>query len=381
MASFCGSGEWTVLGLMCGTSLDGLDAARLRLRCGEQGLERWELLDWQEAPYPAALRSEAEALILGEARSAAAFASLHVGLARAFADFVRTAFPAPIADLAGFPGQTLWHDPEGAQLSFQIGSPAAFAALTGLPTVGEFRLPDVLAGGQGAPLVPLADALLHRDAREYRALLNIGGIANVTLLPPGRGSEGVLAWDTGPGNTLLDSFARLATGASCDEGGRLAAAGRVLPELLAEWLAEPWFQRPPPKSTGREHFGGRFLGPAALAGLRAQHADADLAATLLALSVESVALALDGVPADRLYVAGGGSANPTLMAALAARLAPLALASSAALGLPPAAKEAADFAVLALEAAAGRPVSLPAVTGARAPAAAGLFAPGRLHCF
>jgi len=381
MAKFAGEGEWTVLGLMCGTSLDGLDAARLRLRCSARGLEAWTLLDWQEAPYPAALRADAEALIQGETRSAAAFAGLHVGLARAFADFVRARFAAPIADLAGFPGQTLWHDPEGAGLSFQIGSPAAFATLSGLPTVGEFRLPDVLAGGQGAPLVPLADALLHRDAREYRGLLNIGGIANLTLLPPGRGTEGVRAWDTGPGNTLLDSFARLATGAPYDGDGRLAAAGRALPDLLAAWLAEPWFRRPPPKSTGREHFGGRFLPPVALAALREQHGDADLAATLVALTVESVAAALAGAPVDRLYVAGGGSANPTLMAALAARLAPLPIATSAALGLPPAAKEAADFAVLALEAAAGRPITLPAVTGVRAPAAAGLFAPGALHCF
>jgi anhydro-N-acetylmuramic acid kinase len=381
MASFAGNGEWTVLGLMCGTSLDGLDAARLRLRCGEQGLEAWELIDWQEAPYPPALRAVAEALIQGEAVSAAAFAGLHVGLGRAFADFVRARFPAPIADLAGFPGQTIWHDPDGAQLSLQIGSPAAFAALSGLPTVGEFRLPDVLAGGQGAPLVPLADALLHRDPREYRALLNIGGIANLTLLPPGRGTQGVRAWDTGPGNTLLDGFARLVTGAPCDEDGRLAAAGRVLPALLAEWLAEPWFRRPPPKSTGREFFGGRFLAATSLTALRAQHADADLAATLVALTVESVAAALAGAPVDRLYVAGGGSANPVLMAALAARLAPLPIATSAALGLPPAAKEAADFAVLALEAAAGRPVTLPAVTGAPAPAPAGLFAPGALYSF
>lgn len=381
MATFGGSGEWTVLGLMCGTSLDGLDAARLRLRCGPQGLEAWQLIDWAEAPYPPALRATAETLIAGGAASAAAFAALHVGLARAFADFVRARFPAPIADLAAFPGQTLWHDPEGARLSFQIGSPAAFAALSGLPTVGEFRLPDVLAGGQGAPLVPLADALLHRDAQEYRALLNIGGIANLTLLPPGRGTAGVRAWDTGPGNTLLDSFARLVTGEPCDAGGRLAAAGRVLPGLLAEWLAEPWFHRPPPKSTGREHFGGRVLPPAALAALRAQHADADLAATLVALTVEPVARALAGEPVERLFVAGGGSANPALMAALSARVAPLPVATSEALGLPPAAKEAADFALLALEAAAGRPVTLPAVTGAAAPAAAGLFAPGALHRF
>ena len=179
---FHGSGEWTVLGLMCGTSLDGLDAARLRLRAGASGLEAWEFLDFATAPYPPALRLEAEALIEGGRCSAAALGGLHVGLAQAFAAFVTERFPAPVADLAAFPGQTLWHDPDGAGFSLQIGSPAAFALLTGLPTVGEFRLPDVLLGGQGAPLVPLADALLHRDAVEARALVNVGGIANVTRL-------------------------------------------------------------------------------------------------------------------------------------------------------------------------------------------------------
>lgn len=373
---FHGSGEWTVLGLMCGTSLDGLDAARLRLRAGASGLEAWEFLDFATAPYPPALRLEAEALIEGGRCSAAALGGLHVGLAQAFAAFVTERFPAPVADLAAFPGQTLWHDPDGAGFSLQIGSPAAFALLTGLPTVGEFRLPDVLLGGQGAPLVPLADALLHRDVVEARALVNVGGIANVTLLPPGRGVDGVRAWDTGPGNTLMDSLARLATGKPFDADGALAARGHVLEPLLAEWLADPWFRREPPKSTGRERFGGSFLPPAALDALRREHGDADLMATLLELTVCAIADALERERVDRVYLAGGGAENPALRARLAARIAPVPLATSDALGLPSAAKEAADFAVLALEAAAGRPVALPAVTGARAAAGAGLFAPG-----
>ncbi|MBN2171000.1 MAG: anhydro-N-acetylmuramic acid kinase [Candidatus Krumholzibacteriota bacterium] len=377
---FAGPGAWTVLGLMSGTSLDGLDAARVRLERGDGGLAGWKLLEYQELPYPPVLRGEMEALVRGEERDAATFTRLHVGLARAFAEFVALAFGSPadgsVADLAAFPGQTLFHDP-AAGLSLQIGSPAAFAALTGLDTVGEFRLPDMLAGGQGAPLVPLADALLHRDLVEYRVLVNLGGIANLTLLPPGRGAGDVRAWDTGPGNVLLDQAARLGLGAERDEGGAAAASGAVREGRLQEWLAHPWFHRRPPKSTGRELFGRAFLG---LADLRREldvMGPDDLLATLTELTVESVAQAVPTGEADRVYVAGGGARNDTLLRRLRERLAPLPVAPMEALGLPAEAKEAVDFAVLALEAAAGRPVALPAVTGAKRAATAGLFCPGR----
>ena len=377
---FSGSGSWVVLGLMSGTSLDGMDAARVRFTREDGRLRSWELLAYREGPFPAALRGELGALVRGEERSASAFARLHVDLARAFANFVLAAFPGKgentIADLAAFPGHTLWHDPAGAGFSFQIGSPSAFASLTGIPTVGDFRLPDVLLGGQGAPLVPLADAILHRDEQEYRALVNLGGIANLTLLPPGEGVEGVRAWDTGPGNTLLDLAAGLATGEPCDRDGRIAAAGSVRTDRLREWLAHPWFGQAPPKSTGRELFGGSFLGPEDMAReLEAVGAE-DLLATLAELTVEPIVGALSGLPVDRLCVAGGGTSNAHLMSRLAERLTPLPVLSSDALGMPPAAKEAVDFALLALEAAAGRPVALPAVTGARRAASAGLFSPG-----
>jgi len=376
--NYTGMGSWTVLGLMSGTSLDGLDAALMRFTRGAEEPLGWELLRHREAPYPEELRVEMEALIRGEPRRASEFARLHVELAGAFAEFVAEAFaddPAP--ELAGFPGQTLWHDPVGGGLSFQIGSPAAFAQLSGIPTVGEFRLPDVLAGGQGAPLVPLADALMHRrpPGGEFIALLNLGGIANVTLLPPGRGTEGVRAWDTGPGNTLLDSLSRLATGSPCDEGGRLAAKGRIWPEVLEFWLDMEWFGWPPPRSTGRELFGGVFLHLDELERLRGGMGDADLMATLVELTVEPIVAALASEPVDRLYVAGGGTRNDHLMKRLTERLAPLPQHSMEELGLPAEAKEAADFALLALEAAAGRPVALPAVTGAAWPMSAGLFAP------
>ncbi len=381
MRDFKGEGEWTVLGLMSGTSLDGLDAARMRFIREGDGTLRAELLAFEQAPMPKELGAELERLTRGGSGDAACFGALQVDVARAFADFVMTAFADcwPPAELAAFPGQTLWHDPDHGGFSYQVGSPAAFAALTGLPTVGEFRLPDVIAGGQGAPLVPLADALLRRDAPggEMRALLNLGGIANLTLLPPGRGVEGVRAWDTGPGNLLLDSLSRLATSAPFDEGGRLAAAGKARPELLAEWLAHPWFHRPPPKSTGRELFGGDLLPEVELEGLRLEIGEADLMATLVELTVEPIVAALASEQVDRLFVSGGGARNDFMIDRLTERIHPLRLFPFEHLGLPAEAKEAADFALLALEAAAGRPVALPAVTGAAHAASAGVFCPGR----
>ena len=379
-ANFSDPGEWIVLGLMSGTSLDGLDAARVRFSRDERGLRDWELIEYGEEPFPEPLRSECEALIRGEARSAREFAALHFGLARAFADFVRRCFPeaaaAGLADLAAFPGQTVHHMPGPGGHSFQIGSPAAFATLTGLPTVGEFRMPDLLCGGQGAPLAPLADALLRRDAREYRAVLNLGGIANVTLLPPGNGVDGVLAWDIGPGNTLLDAVSRMAFGEPCDRGGAAAARGGVDERRLERWLAHPYFAKRPPKSTGRELFGGELLGRDDLrAALDAIGAD-DLLATLVELTVRPVVKALSPLAIDRLFLSGGGCENARIVARLRESLAPIVLDSVASLGTPPAAKEAVDFALLALEAAAGRPVALPAVTGASRPAGAGLFSRG-----
>ncbi len=381
MREFKGEGAWTVLGLMSGTSLDGLDAARVRFRRESDGAMQAELLAFEEAPLPEALRCELERLSRGGLGDAACFGALQVKIARVFAEFVREAFADcwPPADLAGFPGQTLWHDPDGGGFSYQVGSPAAFAALTGLPTVGEFRLPDVLAGGQGAPLVPLADALLRRDVPggETRALLNLGGIANLTLLPPGRGVEGVRAWDTGPGNLLLDCLSRLSLGRAFDPGGQLAAAGSSRAELLAEWLTHPWFDRAPPKSTGRELFGGTLLPEVELEALRLEIGDADLMATLVELTLEPIVAALAPEPVDRLFVSGGGARNDYLIRRLAERVHPLPLLPFEHLGMPAEAKEAADFALLALEAAAGNPVALPSVTGASKATGAGVFCPGR----
>jgi len=377
---FSGDGEWILLGLMSGTSLDALDAARLRVRTEGGEIRRWELIDARERPLGEPLRGALESLIRGGKTDAAGFARLHVDFARACAEFVLAEFPPLreecVADLAAFPGQTLWHDPGGAGLSFQIGSPAAFATLTGIPSVGEFRLPDVLRGGEGAPLVPLADALLFRSPDESRALLNLGGIANLTLLPAGRGTESVRGWDTGPGNTLLDAATRLATGAPFDAGGRLASAGRVSEKHLRAWLSHPWFSQAPPRSTGRELFGGSFLGPQQLGDLLAELGAEDLLATLAELTLRPIIAGLSASDVQKVYVAGGGAENAHLMARLREGLAPLPVASSEELGLPPKLREAACFAVLALEAAAGRPVALPGVTGARAASGAGLFAAG-----
>ncbi|MCP4546751.1 MAG: anhydro-N-acetylmuramic acid kinase [bacterium] len=377
---FMCAGAWDVLGLMSGTSLDGLDAARLRFERDEQGLKSWRLLDHSERPLPRRLKHDLQGLIEGQPLTASAWAGLHVDLARVFAEFVTAEFPpranGSIADLAAFPGQTVHHDPDGARVSLQIGSPAVFARLTGIDTIGEFRQPDVLLGGQGAPLVPLADALLHRSLQESRVLLNIGGIANVTVLPPGRGVEGVRAWDTGPGNTLLDLACRVTGAGEFDDEGRLAREGEVDGERLKRWLEQPWFDRQPPKSTGRELFGGSFLGPEEMAVEMAAMGRANLLATLVELTVEGIVRALANLTVDCLYVGGGGLRNTWLMERLTQAVHPLTVAPADELGLPAGVKEAADFALLALEAAAGGAVALPAVTGARSPAGAGIYCPG-----
>jgi len=358
---------------MSGTSLDGMDLVLARFAL-EEGVVRWEILRQASSPWPCPLREQLLALASGEPRPAADFSRLHFEIARAFAAFVAEALDGDRAELAAFPGQTIHHDPAGGH-GLQLGSPAVFAQLTGLRSVGDFRGPDLALGGQGAPLVPLADALLRRSPDEHRVLLNLGGIANLTLLPPGWGVEGVRAWDLGPGNILLDLASRALLDEPFDRDGRRAAAGRPRSELLESWLAHPWFAQAPPKSTGRELFGTEFLPAAELEALALETGVEDLLATLAELTVEPVARALAGGRTERLVVAGGGAENSHLMSRLAERLAPLPVESVAALGVPPQYKEALDFALLAWLAEAGHPVSLPPVTGASRPAPAGIVAP------
>jgi anhydro-N-acetylmuramic acid kinase len=269
----------------------------------------------------------------------------------------------------GCHGQTVRHRPERG-FTLQIGNPALLAELTGIKVVADFRSRDVAAGGQGAPLVPAFHAVAFGDPRETIAVVNIGGIANVTLLPQ---RSPVLGFDTGPGNCLMDLWAQRHLGEPIDKDGAWAAGGKPLSDLLARLLAEPFFAQPAPKSSGRELFNAQWLSGLLQGGETHQ----DVQATLLELTVETISRAVLGtrpVPA-RLIVCGGGSFNAALMKRLAERLVPMLVETSTQHGLDPDQVESTAFAWLAKCAVEGRPGNLPEVTGARGPRVLGAIYP------
>jgi anhydro-N-acetylmuramic acid kinase len=295
--------------------------------------------------------------------------------------------PGDIA-VIGSHGQTVYHAvgvEAPTRSTLQVGEAAVIAAQTGITTVADFRVADVAAGGQGAPLVSYVDWLLLRDSSGTRAIQNIGGIANVTYLPPGDSPQGVFAFDTGPGNMLIDDAVRRATGGrhSYDRDGKLAARGRVDANLLVALLAHPYLQQAPPKTTGREAFGTSF-GAQVWARARAKDLPAeDVVATLTALTAASIAEAyhrfLPQMP-DQVILGGGGAHNPTLVAMLQQRLGSTPIMHHEFLGVSSDAKEAIAFAVLAYETLHGRPGNLPGCTGAKAQAVLGKITPGANFC-
>ncbi len=365
-----------VVGLMSGTSLDGIDAALVDLEEGPGDALRWRLVAFETRPFTPARREEIhDAMIAG---NAAALARLHARLGEWFAAAVlgvcRTAGVSPRElDLVGSHGQTMWHEPprEGERgATLQLGCPATIAERTGVDVVSDFRSRDVAAGGEGAPLVPWVDRLLFAGDRP-RVLQNIGGMANLTLLPP-HGDDGpIVAFDTGPGNALIDAAVALASGGAeaFDRDGEWARAGNVDGALLTTLLDDPYFHRPPPKSTGRERF-GRPLVERLVAERRPgrRAAWADLVATLTALTARSITDAVrrwaDPGEDGEVVVTGGGSRNAALMEMIARQLAPLPVRTAEVLGIPTEAKEAVSFAVLAWAHRTGRPANVPEVTGA-----------------
>lgn len=385
-----------VAGLMSGTSLDGVDAVVARLSGSGPGLEV-EQHAFVSIPYPAPLR----ALLLEhsdpETSSVRVLSQLNVRLAHLYAEAVRQAVEAAhlapgALDLVGSHGQTVHHVPEAAPCAgrsvtstLQIGDPSVLANLLGVPVVGDFRLADMALGGQGAPLVPYFDYVYFSDPEESRGLLNIGGIANLTVLPHGARAEEVRAFDTGPGNMVVDALAARFLGVPYDADGAHAASGQVDDVLLAELLTDDYLLHSPPKSTGRERYGAAYVDRlvAHPAASLPEPTPADLLATATALTAASIYQAYarylrDDCPLDVLIVSGGGVHNRFLMDRLARHFDPIPVRTAADYGLDPDAKEALCFAVLAHEAANGVPTSLPSVTGAaRATLLGKLCVPGR----
>ena len=385
--------ERLVVGLMTGTSADAIDAALVQFR-GAGLAARHRVLAYRETPMDDGLRREvldvACAGMLEPERLMRLDAALGERYAEAVNELLRGAGIAA-RDVAaiGSHGQTVRHLPRaagaGRALTLQLGSASILAERTGIAVVSDFRTRDTAAGGEGAPLAPIADWWLFRSTTESRVLLNLGGMANVTHLPASTGLEQVIAFDTGPGNAVLDGLIGDATGglARRDDGGRRAATGRVHEGLLTELLADPFFALPPPRSTGRERFGAgyatRLREIADPLGLSLE----DALATAVELTARTVADAIrdfleprGGV--DAVYASGGGVRNPTLMRALARQLAPLRLERLDALGVEPDAKEAIAFALLAHLTLCGAPGNVPGATGARHSVVLGHVTPGEL---
>jgi anhydro-N-acetylmuramic acid kinase len=361
-----------MVGLMSGTSLDGMDAALVRI----QGPTNLTLLAFTHRPYGTEERARIESVLGGG--EIGSVARLHTTVADWACDAVEAVLASAHvrADtLAGiaFPGQTVWHEPP--LVSWQLGEPAILAERFGVRVVHNFRARDVAAGGQGAPLVPLVDALCFGALDHPRLLLNLGGMANVTWVERRARLDSVVGADTGPGMALVDTIARLVDPAiPFDLDGALAAQGRVNEAVLASLLADPFFALPAPRSTGRERFGRAYA-----EALHRQVPGPDGVRTAVALTVESVVrFCRTQLPhAPELVAAGGGTHHPVLMAALRERLAETgtALRSFDEVFFPADAKEAAAFALLGWLTLHGQPGNLPAVTGAAGPRVLGTITP------
>jgi anhydro-N-acetylmuramic acid kinase len=372
-----------VLGLMSGTSADGIDVALVRI-AGRPPRLRAHLENFACYRLPRPVREAVLAAADGVPATTAEISQLNFRIGELFAqaalDACRRFHISPRrVDLIGSHGQTVYH--QGAPAAFpggrkiastlQIGEPAIIAARTGIATVGDFRPADMAAGGQGAPLVPFVDFLLYRHARRGRVALNIGGIANLTAIPAAARPEQVIAFDTGPGNMIIDALVAGLTNdrKRFDRGAALALRGRLEPELLASLVKYPFFARKPPKTAGREQFGSAFLGPALDWAHRRKIRPENILHTITLLTPMTILDALrrwvfPNMRVNELILSGGGAHNPLIVAHLRAGLAAIPIVPSSAWGVPEDAKEAFAFAVLAYESRHGRPANLPGATGA-----------------
>ena len=353
-----------VAGIMSGTSVDGIAVAVVDIHG-----RKVDTVAFRSKPYPKNVR-EAILAVSNTTTTTGAIARLHYELGALYAQAVRDTIPVSQLDLIGCHGQTIYH--EGGRATLQIGEAGVIAERTGIPVISDFRAADIAAGGQGAPLVPFVDWLLFRHSRVDRIALNIGGIANFTAIPAGARSDNIVAFDTGPGNMVIDALATDCTGGrkTYDEDGRLARSGHVNQTLLESMLANPYYAQRPPKSAGREQYGREY----ARALLRSGIPLKDLIATATVLTAATIAIGVrdfSRISKGELIVSGGGAHNPLIMAQLSAFLPDFKIATSSDYGIDVDAKEAIAFAVLAHETWHRRPGNLPSATGAGHPAILG----------
>ncbi len=385
------------LGMMSGTSADGIEVALARVSGAPPNLNA-KLLAHTSVQFPPAVRKEILRVAEQHPITAGALSQLNFRLGELFADAAIAACrkfrvsPRRIS-LIGSHGQTIFHQGKPANFlgrptssTLQVGEPSIIAARTGITTVGDFRPADMALGGQGAPLVPHVDYLLYRHPKLGRVSLNLGGIANITVLPRACKPQQVFAFDTGPANMLIDALvSHFKRGRQhFDKNARLASQGRSIPALLDDVLRDPYLKLAPPKSTGREYYGNAYLKKLLAFGRRHRAKPNDLirAATIFtALSVVDALnrFVLPKTKIDQLIVSGGGAHNPLILGQLAAALPGIEVLPSSRLGVPEDAKEAFAFALLAYETFHQRPANLPSATGARGPAILGKisYAPSR----
>jgi anhydro-N-acetylmuramic acid kinase len=386
-----------VLGLMSGTSADGIDVALAKISGAPPSLNA-QLLKHTSIDFPAAIRQEILRVAEQQPISAGQLSQLNFRLGEVFAEAVVAAcqrFHVSMKKitLIGSHGQTIFH--QGQPIPYlgrrtastlQIGEASIIAGRTGITTVADFRPADIAQGGQGAPLVPYADYLLYQHGSLGRVSLNLGGIANITVLPAAAKPTQVFAFDTGPANMLIDALISHFTNGRqrYDRNSAMAQSGRSMPGLVDELMCDPYLKQPPPKSTGREYYGRDYVKKVLSLGRRHRATHADLlraATTFTALSIVD-ALNRFVLPADKIHqliVSGGGARNPLIIAQLSAALAGVEILPSAELGVPEDAKEAFAFALMAYETFHQRPANLPSATGAREPAILGKisYAPPR----
>jgi len=369
-----------IVGLMSGTSADGVDAALVEVE-GNYVDTRVELLAFETMPYPEGVADAVRSLKDGTTRQVC---EMNFMLGELFAEaalkIIEVAGRSPSEiHLIGSHGQTIYHMPDAEPRStLQIAEPSVIAERTGITTIADFRMRDVAAGGHGAPLIPYVDYVLFRDPGRTRALQNIGGIANVTVVPPS--IEGVFGFDTGPGNVLIDEFVRAMTAGELqfDAGGALARKGKVDEEILGEFLGHPYFSQTPPRTTGRELFGKEFVGRLIAATPLERHND--MLATLTAFTAHSIKQSYDRFVSpktsiDELILSGGGCLNDYLVESIRELFEPVPVMTSDEFGVPADAKEAMGFAVLANETICGNPSNVPAATGASHPVVLGKIVP------
>ncbi len=365
-----------IIGLMSGTSADGVDVALVEIK-GSGLATEIELVAFDTFPYTDEIRSRIFDLFSVETARVDEICTMNFVIGQQFAKSTLTLLervgiaPTEI-DLIGSHGQTIHHMPKApAPATLQIGEPAVIAHETSIPTVADFRVADVAAGGEGAPLVAYIDYLLFHHNTQTIGLLNIGGIANLTVLPSGCEIEAVHASDTGPGNMILDACVEKITDGSMqfDENAELAEQGTVCEPLLQQWLVHPFFELPPPKTTGREMFGTAVTGTYLQQIHDHKISEYDGLATLTALTVKSIFqyyadYVMAKTPLDILYISGGGARNPLMMRGLSDAFDPISVVDVSETGMSGDAKEAIAFAILANEAVHGNCSNVPNATGA-----------------